>query len=80
VGPRLEMVGSLRLVGNSIALFWASRCSPQLLSILGAEVDDARDDTWRGSFTKRLYLAAMPSHVGGRCGQASLPSTSADDM
>jgi hypothetical protein len=24
-----------------------------------------------------LYLVAKPSHVGGRCGQASLPSASA---
>jgi hypothetical protein len=44
------------------------------LGILGTEVDDAWDDSWRGSFTKRLYLSAKPSHMGGRCGQASLPS------
>jgi hypothetical protein len=39
-------------------LFW-------LLGILCAEVDDAWDDFWRGSFVKWLYLAAKPSHVGG---------------
>jgi hypothetical protein len=32
-------------------------------SLLNTEVDDARDDSWRGSFTNRLYLAAKPSHV-----------------
>jgi hypothetical protein len=26
-------------------------------------VDDARDDSWRGSFVKRFYLVAKPSHV-----------------
>jgi hypothetical protein len=64
VGPRLEMVGLLSSVGDSMAFFWASRCSLWLLSVLCAEVDDARDDTRRGSFAKRLYLTAMPSHVG----------------
>jgi hypothetical protein len=47
-------------------LFW-------LLGILCAEVDDAWDDFWRGSFVKWLYLAAKTSHVGGRCGWVSLP-------
>jgi hypothetical protein len=49
----------------------------RLPGILGAEVVDAQDDSSRGSFTKRLYLAAMPSHVGERCGWASQPSASA---
>jgi hypothetical protein len=31
---------------------------------MGAEVDDARDESWRGSFAKWLYLLAKPLHVG----------------
>jgi hypothetical protein len=27
-------------------------------------MDDARDDSWRGSFVVWLYLVAKPSHVG----------------
>jgi hypothetical protein len=27
-------------------------------------MDDARDESWRGTVTKRLYLPAMPSHMG----------------
>jgi hypothetical protein len=50
-------------------------CSFQLPSILGTEVDGAQDDSWRGLFAVWLYLAAKPSHVGGQCGWASLPST-----
>jgi hypothetical protein len=30
----------------------------------GAEVDNARDDSWRGSFMAWLYMVAKPSHVG----------------
>jgi hypothetical protein len=41
-----------------------SWCSSGLLSILGAEVDDVQDESWRGSFVKRLYLSAKPSHMG----------------
>jgi hypothetical protein len=47
-----------------MAFFWAPKCSLRLPGILGAEVDDARDNSWRGSFVKRLYLASRPSHVG----------------
>jgi hypothetical protein len=36
-----------------------------LLGILDAEVDDARDDSWRDNFAKWLYLEAKPSHIGG---------------
>jgi hypothetical protein len=36
--------------------------SSRLLGILGAEVDDARDESWRCSFTKWHYLPAKPSH------------------
>jgi hypothetical protein len=35
-----------------------------LPSILDAEVVDARDNSWRGSFMTWLYLADMPSDVG----------------
>jgi hypothetical protein len=35
-----------------------------LLGVLGEEVDNARDVSWRGNFVKRLYLPAKPSHVG----------------
>jgi hypothetical protein len=34
------------------------------LGILGAQVDDAQDDSWSGCFTMWLYLATKPSHVG----------------
>jgi hypothetical protein len=57
VGLRLEMVGSWRSVGASMVFFRLSR-------ILGAEVVDAQDDSWRGSFMKWLYLVSTPSHVG----------------
>jgi hypothetical protein len=43
-------------------------------SLSGAEVEDARDGSWRGSSWCRLYLASKPSHVGSQCGWASLPS------
>jgi hypothetical protein len=62
---------------NSRVFFLPPKCSSRLPGILGAEVDDAQDDSWRGSFTKQLYLAAMPFHMGGRCGWASLPSAPA---
>jgi hypothetical protein len=51
----------------------------RLSDILGTEVDDARDDSWIGSFVKGLYLAAKPYHVEGQCGRASLPSAPAYD-
>jgi hypothetical protein len=38
--------------------------SSYLPGILGIEVDDPRDDSWRGSFMKQLYLASKLSHVG----------------
>jgi hypothetical protein len=79
MGSKPEMVGwgfHVILVGSTI-FFLPPGCSFWLPGILGAEVEDVRDDSWRGSFVKWLYLAAKPSHVGGRCGQASLPSTPA---
>jgi hypothetical protein len=39
-------------------------CSFWLPGIPGTEVYDARDDSWSGSFVKRLYLVAMPSQLG----------------
>jgi hypothetical protein len=47
-----------------MTFFWDPECSLQLPGVPGAEVNDARDDSWTGSFTKRLYMAAKPSHVG----------------
>jgi hypothetical protein len=35
-----------------------------VLSVLGAEVNDARDGSWRRCFVEWLYLAAKPAHVG----------------
>jgi hypothetical protein len=32
--------------------------------MMGTEVDDARDDSWRGSFVAWLYLATKPSNMG----------------
>jgi hypothetical protein len=34
------------------------------MGVLGVEVDDARDGSWRCCFTTLLYLVAKPSHVG----------------
>jgi hypothetical protein len=55
-------------------LFLAPEYSSWFRGILGAEVDDALDNSWRGSFMAWLYLMAKPSHVGGQRGWASLPS------
>jgi hypothetical protein len=44
--------------------FKAPECSCWLPGVLGDEVDDARDDSWSGSFAIWLYLMAKPSHVG----------------
>jgi hypothetical protein len=60
-----------------MAFFLPLRCSFRLLGILGTEVDGDRDNLWRGRFVVWLYLAAKPSHVGGRCGRDSLPSAPA---
>jgi hypothetical protein len=47
-----------------MAFFLAPRCSSWFLDVLGTEVDDARDSSWRDSFVALLYLVAKPSHVG----------------
>jgi hypothetical protein len=46
-----------------MAFFLAPRCSSRFPRILGTEVDDARDGSWRLHLTAWLYLAAKPSHV-----------------
>jgi hypothetical protein len=46
-----------------MAFFLAPKCS-WFPGILGAEVDDARDGSWRRCFTVWIYLDAKPSHMG----------------
>jgi hypothetical protein len=41
-----------------MAFFWAPGCSSWFLGILGVEMDDVRDSSWRRCFTTLLYLAA----------------------
>jgi hypothetical protein len=41
-----------------MAFFWAPRCSSWFPGILGVEVDDAWDGSWR-----RCFVAAKPAHV-----------------
>jgi hypothetical protein len=57
-GPKLR-----RLVRASMAFFLAPSCSFWFPCVLGAEVDDVRDGSWRRCFTAWLYLAAKPSHM-----------------
>jgi hypothetical protein len=71
---RFEKVDSYRLVGAFRAFFLPPECSFWLPGVLDAEVNGARDDSWRSRFAVRLYLVAKPSHVGGQCGWASLSS------
>jgi hypothetical protein len=47
-----------------MVLFRVPGCSSWLPDVLGAEVDDARDDSWRDSFAMWLYLMGKPSHMG----------------
>jgi hypothetical protein len=47
-----------------MAFFLPPGCSFWLPDVLGAGVDGARDDSWRGRFTVCLYLMAKHSHVG----------------
>jgi hypothetical protein len=44
--------------------FLAFVCSSWFLGIIGAEVDDAQDSSWRRCFVAWLYLAAKSSYVG----------------
>jgi hypothetical protein len=43
---------------------WAPDYSSWFLGVLGAEVDDVWDGSWRRCFTTLLYLAAKSTHVG----------------
>jgi hypothetical protein len=52
------------VLDDSIVFSLPPRCSSRLPGILGAEVDDAQDDSRKASFVKQLYLASKPSHVG----------------
>jgi hypothetical protein len=57
--------GQFVVVGQSFHGFLLGpRCSSCFPGILGAEVDDAQDDSWRCCFTMWLYMAAKPAHVG----------------
>jgi hypothetical protein len=58
-----------------MAFFLAPGCSFWFSSVLGAKVDNTRDDSWRCSFVARLYLAAKPSHVGVDVGGLACPCT-----
>jgi hypothetical protein len=52
------------MVRASPAFFLATRCSSWFPGILGAEVDDAPDRSWRQCFATWVYMAAKPSHLG----------------
>jgi hypothetical protein len=52
------------LVRASLAFFLAPRCSSWFPDILGTEVNDARDGSWRCCFVAWLYLADKPYDVG----------------
>jgi hypothetical protein len=39
-----------------MTFFLSFGCSFRLLDVLGAEVDDTQDDSWRGCFTVWLYM------------------------
>jgi hypothetical protein len=47
-----------------MVFFLALSNSSQFLGVLGVEVDDTQDGSWRRCFMAWLYLAAKPSHVG----------------
>jgi hypothetical protein len=47
-----------------MGFFLAPGCSSWFPGVLGTEVDDAWDGSWRCCFTAWLYLATKPSHVG----------------
>jgi hypothetical protein len=46
-----------------MVVFLALGCSCRFPGIFGADMDDARDYSWRHCFTAWLYLAANPSHM-----------------
>jgi hypothetical protein len=47
-----------------MAFFWAPECSSWFPHVVGTEVDDAQDGSWRRCFVTLLYLAAKPAHMG----------------
>jgi hypothetical protein len=47
-----------------VAFFLPLGCSFWLPGILGAEVDDVQDDSWRGRFAVWLYLVARSDGDG----------------
>jgi hypothetical protein len=47
-----------------MTFFWALGCSSWFSGVLGGEVDDTRDGSWKCCFTALLYLAAKPGQVG----------------
>jgi hypothetical protein len=61
VGIQTKKVGSYWLDRASLTFFLVSGCSFWFLDVLGTEVDDARDGSWRHCFTAWLYLIAKPT-------------------
>jgi hypothetical protein len=63
-GPRLRR----SIHSGCIELPWHSSglpgCSSWFLGILGTEVDDAWDGSWRHCFAMLVYLVAKPVDVG----------------
>jgi hypothetical protein len=49
---------------GSRVFFWAPGSSSRFPSILGTELDDGLDGSWRRCFLAALYLAGKPAHVG----------------
>jgi hypothetical protein len=47
-----------------MVFFYAAECSSCFPGVVGAEVDDARDGSWRRCFVVLLYLVTKPAHVG----------------
>jgi hypothetical protein len=58
----------------SLAFILAPDCSSWFSGILGAEVDDARDGSWKRCFTAWIYLATKTSHVGVNVDGLAFPS------
>jgi hypothetical protein len=58
-----------------MTFFWAPGCSSWFPSVLGAEVDDAQDGSWRRCFAALLSLAAKPAHMGVDVDGLAFPCT-----
>jgi hypothetical protein len=86
---KVEMVSSKRLVGGLYGVLISSRvfslplgCSLRLSGILGNEVVDTQDDSWKGCFVMSLPSdEACPLGAGGGGGRGwvSLPPAPAYD-